>query len=1153
MADAHHAAANRQLRMLLETGTVVGLTDGQLLELFESRRDETAFTALVERHGPMVRRVCGEVLGNHHDAEDAFQATFLVLARQVGSIRRRGSVASWLYGVALRVSACARSVSARRRKHERNWVALRTAQLSSEGESREDFGPDLHAEIGRLADRFRAPVVLCYLEGRTHEEAARLLRCPVGTIKSRLATARQRIRQRLEPLEPVWLTGSVERDQGIEPAVVAVPARLVETTVRAATQGGADGVVPVAVARLVEGVLKAMFLNRVSAVAAASMVVAALATGASGWAWQAKGGGDAANAKADKPPQAKPAGRTLEPQPPVRASNLTNLAGRVIDEQGKPVGDAQVFFFAPNTLLFSGNGDPVEVRTQTDASGQYRLALPPMRQAAMKQAHVWAYRPGSAIAVTPQGEPSAVLVLRRAQPKVVKVEESDGQPVAGASLSAILIADGDWPAAVPGTLARPLFVTTGPDGKATFDYLAGGDKLVTVRVSHASIGSQNLQLFQGPMRDVQDATITNRLPPTRHLTGHVRDRAGQAVAGQTVEVWSAGGRFLPPSLVEFKNGPLRTAVDGSFRTPDNLFVGSQYRVAVRAPEFEPMLSEWITISEEPRVLLPLIQRPLRTLSGRVVDRQGKPLSSVEVFQSGDGPERTTTRTDREGRFALGGFREGPVFLFARGEGFRFFGRLIKSGDGDITVELTRIGERPAPEMRMLPEPIPLEESRALVRRLIEPYWKAAVAQKNEKAAVRALDNLAAADPVGTLQKMEGEEILTPVMTSGVRYAVARALARSDPDRAQKVAESIEEPSVRSMAFLAVTDALPVQERDRKLALLARAALAAKAEQSPYRVAEIAERWYELGEKDKAKALLAESVRLRPDDSRRRGLFAARLALVDLPAALAIAKELSLGRHNAAPQILWNIAFRMAAHDPAEAERVLRLVPQEPGKLWLHPAIVWKMAQAAPARARRLADEAQHFDDEPETYLFLALGLKARDPAAAEQALWKAIEGIDRLMNEGTDTAAIKNRLLLPLVEQIDPSLVPEVFWRAVAMRPPLGDLRYITSSRLVPLLGWYDREVAATLFEPERVQMERTNDGELALGRLATGSQRWSIIDPRAAVARLEQMPTTVGDQEGLFAKQPVAELLGLSYEDRWRRVWTDYTDMRYLLERDIQ
>ncbi len=102
MGDADHAVANRQLRMLFECGTVVGLSDGQLLELFAARRDETAFTALVERHGPMVRRVCGEVLGNHHDAEDAFQATFLVLARRfarsAAAIRWRAGSTGWPCG-----------------------------------------------------------------------------------------------------------------------------------------------------------------------------------------------------------------------------------------------------------------------------------------------------------------------------------------------------------------------------------------------------------------------------------------------------------------------------------------------------------------------------------------------------------------------------------------------------------------------------------------------------------------------------------------------------------------------------------------------------------------------------------------------------------------------------------------------------------------------------------------------------------------------------------------------------------------------------------------------------------------------------------------------------------------------------------------------
>jgi len=656
-------------------------------------------------------------------------------------------------------------------------------------------------------------------------------------------------------------------------------------------------------------------------------------------------------------------------------------------------------------------------------------------------------------------------------------------------------------------------------------------------------------------RDAQAATITIRLKPTSHLAGHVRNSAGKPVAGQTVEVWSRGGDFLPPNPVGFKNGPLLSALDGAFRTPDNLLVGSQYRLVVRAPGFEPILSQWITAGEQPRVLLPMIQRPLRTLSGGVVDRQGKPLAGIEVFQSGDGPERTATKTDGDGRFGLGGFRQGAVFLFARGDGFRFFGHLVKPGEGGITVELTRTSERPTREMRMLPEPIPLEESRALARRLIEPCWEAAVAKKNENAAYQSLRFLAAADPNGVLEKLEkAEEVLTPVMASGVKYMVARNLARSDPAQALQLGETIESPQGRYGLLLLVADALPAEKRDQKLALIARAAVEARAAKIAFATADVAERLYELGEKNMAKTLFAESVLVKPDPSAGiRGRFAARLARFDLPAALAIAKE----RTDFGPEIYWNIALRVAAENPAEAERVLRLVPQEPGKRWLPPSIAWRMAQADPARARRLVDEAQRYDDNPQTYLFLALGLKARNPAAADEAFWKAIQGIDRLMKEGAEYSSVQGirGVLLPLVEQIDPALVPELFWRAVATRPPIGNPHWVfddSPSNLVLLLGWYDREVAAALFEPVRALLDKTDNGELAgFSRPLLG---WSFFDPRAAAARLEQVPSDTGLPTGAKdARQGVGEILGLSFEDRWRRVWTDSTDMRLLLERDIR
>ncbi len=913
---------------------------------------------------------------------------------------------------------------------------------------------------------------------------------------------------------------------------------------------------------------KTMLLNGVNAVAAAMMVMAALATEASGWAWQAKGRGDAANAKADKLLQTKPLDRASEAQAPARDSRLTNLAGRVVDDQGKPVADAQVFFFAPPPL--EGKVDPVEVRTQTDAGGLFHLAYPPLGRVALNEVHVWAYRPGSAITAMPNYLTPIDLTLRKPQLRTLKLEGPDGLPIAGAIVfpRVIFDASGSPIAELPDTLSTPLSSTTGPDGQTTINYLASGSDLVAMRVTAPLIGTQDFQLIESPARNAPAAAITIRLKPMSHLAGHVRKSAGEPVAGQTIEVWSRGGSWLQPNPVGFKNGPVRTAADGSFRTPDNLFVGSQYRVVHRAPGFEPTLSRWITIGEEPRVLLPLIQKALRTLRGRVVDRQGKPLANVEVFQSGDGPERTATRSDGDGRFALGGFRQGQVFLFARGKGFRFFGRLIKPGEREITVELTRIGERPTREMRMLPEPIPLEESRALAQRLIGPYLEAAIAQKHQSAIGLALNVLAAADAVGVLRKLEGEEIPAPMVPVAIKPALVRALARSDPDRAREVAESIESARLRSVILVDLADVLPPAERERKLALLAQAERDAREANSQSQAAEVAERWYELGETDKAKALFAESVQFGKENRVFRGAFAARLARVDLPAALAIARELSVGDRNSATDVYWNIALRLAVEHPAEAEAVLRLVPQVPrktGKQWLPPAIAWKMAQTDPARAHRLVAEAQRFDDEPQAYLALALGSKMRDPAVADEAFRTAMEGIDRLRKEGAEYSALRGirGVWLPLVEQIDPVLVPELFWRAIATRPPIGNPRSLfdeSPSQMAMLLGFYDREVAAAVFEPVRAQIEQTDDQDLAglanpLQGWPTPFLAWSIIDPRAAVARLEQVPATAGISRSSFvnSRAQVARILGLPYEDRWRRIWTDHTEMRFLLERDIR
>lgn len=171
-------------------------TDATLLARFVSQRDEVAFETLVNRHRAMVLRLCRRVLGNDHDAEDAFQATFLVLLHKAGSVRKHASLPHWLYGVAYRTALQTRTDLARRRLHERKRATLEMCD-SEPNLLRQELRGVLGEEVNRLPEKYRAPVVLCYLDGMTYEEASRQLHWPKGTVAIRLARARERLRANL--------------------------------------------------------------------------------------------------------------------------------------------------------------------------------------------------------------------------------------------------------------------------------------------------------------------------------------------------------------------------------------------------------------------------------------------------------------------------------------------------------------------------------------------------------------------------------------------------------------------------------------------------------------------------------------------------------------------------------------------------------------------------------------------------------------------------------------------------------------------------------------------------------------------------------------------------------------------------------------------
>jgi RNA polymerase sigma factor (sigma-70 family) len=280
MANGTFGAVTRQVDRLFGEGTVAGLGESQLLERFLHRRDEAAFQAIVERHGPMVLGVCRRVLRDRHDAEDAFQATFLLLARKAGTIRGNGLLGPWLYRVAHRVAVRASLGSARRRGRERPDAEAASEAPAPDGSPADrDLPLAIHEELARLPEKYRVPVTLCYLEGLTHEEAAARLRWPVGTVKGRLSRARNRLRDRLAVrglAAPVGLlAASLARD-----ARAAMPPSLVDSTVQAATSvaagKAATGLVSAAAVSLAEGVANAMFLKKIKTAALAALLSTSL-------------------------------------------------------------------------------------------------------------------------------------------------------------------------------------------------------------------------------------------------------------------------------------------------------------------------------------------------------------------------------------------------------------------------------------------------------------------------------------------------------------------------------------------------------------------------------------------------------------------------------------------------------------------------------------------------------------------------------------------------------------------------------------------------------------------------------------------------------------------------------------------------------------
>jgi RNA polymerase sigma factor (sigma-70 family) len=265
MANSQTSVVTQHLRTLVLLRDGAGLTDGQLLEDYLRRHDEAALAALVRRHGPMVWGVCRRVLRNYQDAEDAFQATFLVLVRKAASVLPREMVANWLYGVAHQTALKARATTVKRKARETQVTEMPEPAVT-EQQLWYELQPVLDRELSRLPDKYRVAIVLCDLEGKTRKEAARQLGVPQGTLAARLARGRVRLAKQLARHGLAVSGGSLAVVLAHNAASASAPTSVVFCTIKAASLVAAGhaaaGLVSAKVTALTEGVLKTMLLTK---------------------------------------------------------------------------------------------------------------------------------------------------------------------------------------------------------------------------------------------------------------------------------------------------------------------------------------------------------------------------------------------------------------------------------------------------------------------------------------------------------------------------------------------------------------------------------------------------------------------------------------------------------------------------------------------------------------------------------------------------------------------------------------------------------------------------------------------------------------------------------------------------------------------------
>ena len=628
MAVGQLNAVVQYLQGLARKSAFARLSDQDLLRRFIRNRDELAFELIVRRHGPLVLGVCRRVLRNDHDAEDAFQATFLVLVRKAAALRSPGSLANWLYGVANRTAMEMRRAGVRRRAKE----AMAMPRTQSVDIGPIDFHVALDEELTMLPDKYREAVILCDLQAKTRREAALELSCAEGTVASRLARGRALLAQRLSRREVGISVGAVATAALGENAIAQVPMSLTINTTKAAALLAAghpiSGIVSASIAAATEGALKSMFMIKLKLLASTVMVLTAGLCSA-GLLYQV-----AVTARQAGETSARAQAKDAEADP------STTVTGTVVDMRGAPVAGVTIETRGGSHQSFNATSDP---------EGKFRIALRDWPSYATLVADDSKSRMG--ILKLGKDSPRSGLTIRLLPSKEVKTSVVDGrdQAIAGGKV-VLVLAD----------LSTSFAGVTAADGIVSLRYPREAEVgFVMALKSGAGFDyASTLVAKRERERNALPDQVKLRLTGSRTVRVRAVDSSERPVAGLLIYPWyiekpgtmehaNIGGCDAVTATTDADGIAKFDWLPGDFTQGIPFLCFSNEYSYVEIPAIHP---------EKPvdRLTMPLLRKV--KLSGKVVLPDGRPAANIGIAASGAGPAfhnfNGETRTLADGSYEM---------------------------------------------------------------------------------------------------------------------------------------------------------------------------------------------------------------------------------------------------------------------------------------------------------------------------------------------------------------------------------------------------------------------------------------------------------------------------------------------------------------------